>query len=460
METRTNLHTYYDYKRVDLIWLNKVPSHWEVVRGKQLFNSKKQVNKHNECNNILSLTLRGVVNNSINNPEGLVPKDYGTYQIFEKDDLVFKLIDLENYNTSRVGIVHEKGIMSPAYIRLIKQQDLNIKYFYYQYYDLYLRRIYNQLGAGVRSTLNSTDLLSLSVLVPPRSEQNHIVKYLDFHTSKINKFIRVKKKVISVLKEYKQSIINEAVTKGINPYVKMKPSGIDWLGDIPEHWEIKRGKFFFRETDVRSQVEGDELLTVSHITGITPRSQKNVNMFKSESTIGYKKCVQNNIAVNTMWAWMGAIGISNYNGVISPSYHTYETIKDYYYSNNYLDYLLRISKYVSQYRKLSTGIRSSRLRLYPDKFLSISFIRPPIEEQKEIEKYIESATSVVNDSIIRNEKEIELINEYRTRLISDVVTGRVDVSHINVGSITEELDYFEEDEEIYSENTDLEECEV
>ena len=160
-------------------WLGQVPEHWRVRRGKWLFRNKKQVNVGGAETNVLSLTLRGVVNNDPDNPEGLVPKDYATYQLFHKGDLVFKLIDLENLRTSRVGLVHEDGIMSSAYVRLTAKVDLDTRFFYRQYFDLYQRGIYNQLGAGVRSTLGPRDLLELKVLAPPRAEQGAVVPYLD-----------------------------------------------------------------------------------------------------------------------------------------------------------------------------------------------------------------------------------------------------------------------------------------
>ena len=128
-------------------------SSWELIRGKFVFQNKKEINKENQELNLLSLTLHGVLNKDINSNDGLRPTEYSTYQIFEKDDLVFKLIDLENTQTSRVGLVHERGIMSPVYIRLEPQKRISSKYSYYFYYDLYKQHIYNFLGSGVRSSL-------------------------------------------------------------------------------------------------------------------------------------------------------------------------------------------------------------------------------------------------------------------------------------------------------------------
>jgi len=181
---------YESYIITDQIWTPQLPAHWKYRRGKSIFDTVKEKNEGNKESNLLSLTLKGVIHNSKDNPIGLSPADYATYQIFEANDLVFKLIDLENVSTSRVGIVPERGIMSSAYIRLFARKDINIRYFYYQFHDWWLRQIFNGLGAGVRQTLSAQDLLNLKLAIPPREEQDQIVRYLDWKVSIINRLIR------------------------------------------------------------------------------------------------------------------------------------------------------------------------------------------------------------------------------------------------------------------------------
>ena len=129
------MNKYQAYKSTGISWTPSIPEHWSLMRGKLFFYNNKELNKGNQCSNVLSLTLKGVINNSIDRPIGLAPQDYATYQLFDAGNLVFKLIDLENISTSRVGLVHEHGIMSSAYIRLINRYDCNIRYFYFMYYD-------------------------------------------------------------------------------------------------------------------------------------------------------------------------------------------------------------------------------------------------------------------------------------------------------------------------------------
>ena len=169
------MKTYEGYVPTGIRWNAEMPSHWDCDKAKRYFDNPKEINKDGKETNVLSLTLQGVIRNDVDHPIGLTPADYATYQLFDKDELVFKLIDLENISTSRVGIVWERGIMSSAYIRLRPRTKLNLRYFYYQYFDCYKRNIFNGLGAGVRQTLSAADLVNYQVVFPPQA-----VRKLDF----------------------------------------------------------------------------------------------------------------------------------------------------------------------------------------------------------------------------------------------------------------------------------------
>lgn len=193
-------------------WLGDIPEGWEIRRGKFIFRYKKEPNNSYQCDHILALTLRGVINKEDYEARSLTPTDYASYQIFYPDDLVFKLIDLENFQTSRVGIVPEKGIMSPAYLRIVSVAKITPRFFYWFYYSLYLQGIFNFLGMGVRSTLNQHDLLAQSVTLPPTQEQKQIADFLDIETLKIDKAVALIESQIEKLKEYRSALIYHAVT--------------------------------------------------------------------------------------------------------------------------------------------------------------------------------------------------------------------------------------------------------
>ena len=422
---------YESYSPSKIKWNPDIPSHWKCDKAKRFFFNPKVINKDNQEDNVLSLTLKGVIRNNKEKPIGLSPEDYSTYQIFQPNELVFKLIDLNNISTSRVGLVPETGIMSSAYIRFSPKIDMNIKYFYYQYFDWYKRNIFNGLGAGVRQTISGSELGTLEILVPSNDEQDQIVRYLDWQVSKINKLIATKKKKIEFLREQKRNLVSSIVFHGIDPTVDKESIPLKFVDWIPAHWNAIRGKYLFAEHDIRSETGEEELLSVSHITGVTPRSQKNVTMFKAESLVGYKICDVHDIAANIMWLWQGAIAVSQYKGVISPSYCTLHQIKGAY-EERYLDYLLRAKPMVDEYLRLSTGIRKSRLRLYPDQFLAMYFPVPPFEEQRQIADYIEEKAKGIDELIEKTEKQISIISELKTRCIADVVTGQIDVRGIEI----------------------------
>lgn len=178
----------------------------------------------------------------------------------------------------------------------------------------------------------------------------------------------------------------------------------------PDRWPRYRGKQLFEIIDDKSETGNEELLSVSHITGITPRSQKTVNMFQSESLIGYKRVQVGDIAANTMWTWQGAIGVSEYAGVVSPAYNVYRQRGDYF-NPKFLDLLLREPNLIDVYKSLSTGIQPSRLRLYPSGFLTIDFPVPPIEEQNQIVRYLDWKVSKINKLIAIRLKQLQAIQE-------------------------------------------------
>ncbi|WP_133140653.1 restriction endonuclease subunit S [Legionella genomosp. 1] len=204
-------------------------------------------------------------------------------------------------------------------------------------------------------------------------------------------------------------------------YSQSQTAKVAWLGKIPKHWKEKRAKYFFKELDVRSESGTEEMLSVSHITGVTPRSEKKVTMFLSETNIGQKKCQPGDLVINTMWAWMAALGIAKHDGIVSPSYGVYRPINKHEFNPVYLDLLLRIEGYRTEFYCNSTGIRSSRLRLYPDKFLSIPIICPPLEEQNKIVNYLNWKLSKINNFIKAKRELTSLIEERRNILTNKAI---------------------------------------
>lgn len=300
----------------------------------------------------------------------------------------------------------------------------DIAFLYYLLVGMNLNQYVSSSAA--QPGLSVSTISNISTCLVPMNEQKRIAAYLEKQCNYIDGIFTKTRVSIEEYKKLKQVMITQAVTKGIHQERSMKESGISWLTQIPEEWSVERGKNLFVETKELSNTGDEELLTVSHITGVTPRSEKNVNMFMAESLVGYKICHEGDLAANTMWMWQGAIGVSKHEGVISPSYNTYRQRNNEYVSD-YLEYLLRIPPLVATYAAYSTGITASRLRLYPDQFFSILFPIPPRDEQMEIVTYLNGKIPEMDKLIQKKEQFLVELENYKKSMIYEYVTGKKEV---------------------------------
>ena len=420
-----DLKPYPAYRESGLPWLGSCPNHWSIRRTKILFRERAQKGFPNES--LLAATqTKGVVRK----------EDYGTRTVTASKDLhLLKLVEVGDYVISLrsfqggIEVAHYRGIISPAYTVLKPQRDAESGYFSYFFKSAQFIQSLSLFVTGIREgqNIDYSRLSRAELPLPPREEQAAIVGYLDWACGRLDRAIRAKRKVIALLNEQKQAVIHRAVTRGLNSSAPLMPSGASWLGDIPVGWAVQRAKYLFREIDERSSTGSEELLSVSHLTGVTPRSQKNITMFKAESYVGHKLCSPGDLVINTMWAWMGALGISKDTGIISPAYAVYRQRGEQRLSQGFIDALLRTRLYIDEFTRRSTGIRSSRLRMYPEEFFKVEILMPPRSEQEEIVSFISTHTANLNVAIERVSGEVDLLREYRTRLIADVVTGKLDV---------------------------------
>lgn len=411
-------------------WLPEVAEGFSTGYVKQYFYVSKDLSGEGEPERVLKLARAGIAEKDVTTNEGQMAASYVGYNKVKVGDLLLNPMDL--YSGANCNVSELEGVISPAYSNLRVKNAGSVVPKYYDYYfksQYWLMAMFAH-GKGVsfdnRWTLNNDSLRSYEIPVIPYIVQQRIVEKIQSKEKKVDAIIANVQTQIEKLKAYKQSLITEVVTKGLDPTVPMKDSGVEWMGIIPAHWGVKCGKHLFAESDLRSADGSEELLTVSQYTGITPRSQKSVNMFEALSLEGYKICKVGDIAANTMWMWAGAIGVSQYYGVVSPSYNVYHQIGNAYLSK-YLDYLLRIPPLVQCYESQSTGIRASRLRLYPQQFLNIRFPVPPYAEQEAVVAELEGRCEKVDRLIAIKQKKIDKLNEYKKSLIYECVTGKKEV---------------------------------
>ena len=214
--------------------------------------------------------------------------------------------------------------------------------------------------------------------------------------------------------------------ENIKPYTKYKSSGISWLGDVPEHWSIKRIKYVFKEQDKRSEIGLEDLLSVSHYTGVTRKSDKVMNgdfMTNAKTLVGYKIVEKGDLVINIMLAWNGSLGISKFDGITSPAYCVYKSLIG---GEKYFGYLFRTKNAQQEFKKQSTGIIDSRLRLYTDKFFNIKTVIPSLEEQTAIAKFLDYKVAKIDRFIRKKKQIIKLLNEQKAGIINHAVTKGLD----------------------------------
>lgn len=416
------MQRYSEYKDSGVKWLGEIPNHWNICKAKYLWTESNAISEKGSEDLL-----------SVSQYDGVIPskgesrsESLKGYKIVNENNLV---INIMLAWLGGLGVSKFNGIVSPAYGIYKMVGNSNPRFLHYLYKTPTYLAEFARRSTGVvpsRWRMYTDDFGQVLTLLPPKEEQDKIVEYLDGITFQIDKAIAQQQKMIDLLNERKQIIINNAVTKGIDPDVKMKDSGVEWIGEIPEHWEVKRGKFLFKIINELSTKGDEELLSVSDKTGVTPRKMKNITMFMSESLIGYKKCRIGDVCSNIMWMWHGAVGVTKYEGVISPSYGVYRQITRKFI-DEYLDLLLRLPRLVNLYSVLSTGLTQSRLRLYPFDFLNISFFIPSLNEQQKVLDFINSKCKPLDGEIIKLNKLITLLQERKQIIINDIVTGKVKI---------------------------------
>jgi len=287
-------------------------------------------------------------------------------------------------------------------------------------------QIFSGENGSSREGLTFEQIANLAIPLPSLARQRAVADYLDRETARLDALVEAKEQVLGLLAEKRRALITRAVTRGLDPHSVLRDSGVSWLGDIPAHWETERARWLFRERDQRSETGEEELLTVSHLTGVTLRSEKDVNMFEAETTEGYKISLSGDLVINTLWAWMGAMGVSPVNGIVSPAYNVYQPGPRL--EPSYVDALVRLPVFAQEVTRYSKGVWSSRLRLYPEGFFEVFLPVPPLIEQRAIVAHIAKEAQKLDDLRFATERTTILLKERRAALIAAAVTGRIDVS--------------------------------
>ena len=404
-------------------WIGEIPEEWEIVPARYFFKANKKIvgRKENEYER-LSLTMKGVLKKSKYNSEGLQPSNFNSYQILTKNQIVFKLIDLQNVSTSRVGISPYKGIVSPAYI-IIDRKDTktNNRFYYYWYMSMYLNKVFNLLGdAGVRSNINATELLELKVPRTSFREQNIISNFLDKKTEQIENIKSTITQEIQTLEAYKKSVITEAVTKGLDKNVEMKDSGIEWIGEIPKHWSVSRIKYL-----TTSRSEKGNLSDTNKYIGLENVESKTGKYIKTDTDYidaVYDQCKKGDLLYGKLRPNLNKVLISPFDASCTGEF---EIIKESTIDKKWLYYYFLTPGFTNIVNSSTFGAKMPRASW--DFIGNIKIAYPNDSEMQEIVSYIEFITSATDIAICSKQKQLETLEEYKKSLIYEYVTGKKEV---------------------------------
>jgi len=425
------MRRYESYKDSGVEWLGKVPSHWEILSIRRLSQVK-----------------RGASPRPIDNPKYF--DDDGEYAWVRISDVTAsnmyllettqKLSNLgKSYSVplmpgslflsiaGSVGkpiitkikvCIHDGFVYFPEY----KQ---NTKFLYYIFYS---EQPYIGLGKmGTQLNLNTDTVGAIKIPIPPLSEQQKIAQFLDDKTAKIDQAVDLAEKQIALLKEHKQILIQNAVTRGLNPDAPLKDSGVEWIGQVPDHWEVSSlGKMLLPVSEKNKP--NLPLLSITRELGVIERDvedQESNHNFIPDDLSNYKVLKEGQFGMNKMKAWQGSYGVSRFTGIVSPAYYIFDFIKSV--NPRFFHWAIRSKIYISFFGSASDGVRIGQWDLSKSRMKSIPFIIPSYTEQVQIADYLDQQAVKIDQAIALKTAHIEKLKEYKSVLINDVVTGKVRV---------------------------------
>ena len=426
---------YPSYKKSGVEWLGDVPEHWNLKRFGYLFDENKKKNIGLKETNVLSLSYGNIKEKNIDDNKGLLPESFETYQIIKPNDIVFRFTDLQNDKRSlRSAISKYHGIITSAYIAVKTKQNADFYNYLFRAYDL--QKVFYSMGEGMRQSLKMDELNKMPVVLPNKDEQKRIVSFLDIETARIDNLIAKQEKLNELLEEQRKSIISHAVTKGLNPNALMKDSGVEWLGEVPEHWMTPSSKhlleipitdgphetpnfvddgvpFISAEAISKGKIDFDKKrgYITSELNAIYSKKYSpkidDIYMVKSGATTGKVAMVETTEEFN-IWSPL-AVFRCNKNKVL-PKF-----LLAVFNSSHFYDALVLNWSYGTQ-QNIGMGVLSN-----------IEIPCPSLKEQAEIIQHLDAQNTKFDKLISTQSQLIEKLKEYRSTIISHAVTGKIDV---------------------------------
>ncbi len=418
---------YESYKDSGVEWLGEIPSHWQLLRTKNIFHLVTEPAPKNNDEELLSVYSDiGVKPRKELEERGNKASTTDGYWFVKKGDVVVnKLLAW----MGAIGVSDYDGVTSPAYDILRAYKAIDSKFYHYLFRNPICISKLKQHSKGImemRLRLYFDEFGNIKIPYPPIEEQKRIVEFLDRKTSEIDQAIAQKQRLIELLQEQKAILINQAVTKGLDPNVPMCDRGVDWIGEIPAHWDVVRSRYLFKEQNERS-LNGSEIhLCMSQKLGLVPSDELKEKTLQSESYEGAKLCKKADLVLNRLKAHLGVFSVARCDGLVSPDYSVFR-LQNQDMTPEYFENLFKTNQYISEFNKRVKGIVVGFYRLYTDAFNDIACLCPPETEQVEIRNWIfmlNQEFRVVENAI---NTEIEKLTELKTVLVSNAVTGKIKV---------------------------------
>ena len=411
------------YKPTGIQWLPEIPEHWEEKRLASHFHGRVESNSDFEFKRAYKFNYGSVVPKNETGGFAEYRDVYVRYSKVLQNDILINGLNL-NYDfvSQRVALVPAPGIVTAAYVVLRPLATTYAPYFCYLFKAMDSQKLFHGMGTGIRLTLSFDELKKQFIPVPSLEEQREIAAYLDKRISLIENCKCQRERELQTLNELKQAEIASVVTRGLNPNVPMKDSGIFWQPLIPQNWSVTKLKHVLTKLD-RPRGPEDELLVCSNSGEVKKRGDSKLGLVADSDEI-YQGVRCGDLLIHGMDTWHGAIAVSNYNGMCTPVVHVCDSAQN----KKYIALYLRNMANQKVFKLISNGVRqnTSDFRSW-GKVGTILIPIPPIEEQNAIVEYIESKTNKIDTMIEALKAEIDRLTEYKQRLISDVVTGQIDV---------------------------------
>lgn len=429
---------YSEYKDSQIPWIGNIPSHWNVEPFGRHFSYGKglPITKANLTNEGIAVISYGQIHSKLNTGTKIskeliryVPPTYiesNPQSILQINDFIFADTSEDLNGSGNCAFNDFNNYIFAGYHTLIARPIRldNPKYYAYLFQSQNWKNQIRSLVNGVKVySINRAILKKTTLLFPPLSEQQHIVSFLDEKTAKIDEYIDKKNKEIEALKEWKKALIAHVVTKGLNTNTKMKDSGVSWIGDIPEHWDIRKMKYTFTERSEKNHPD-EQILCATQNQGVIPQTMYSNRVVVVNKGFENLKFVKKGDFVISLRSFQGGIEYAYYQGIISAAYTILYPNK--IIDSEYAKHLLKSHRFIELLKTCVTGIREGQninYDLLRKKYLPI----PPIEEQQEIVEYIDAATTNADKMIVELTNHVESMKEYKQRLIADVVTGKINV---------------------------------